>query len=458
MKLTSLSSHLSLSDRSKMRIIFIMIYLTIFALIVDTSIDKIYYLNFNESSLTTKVTLFMVIAIISLVGQYFFLQFVRNKSVDIRKTNILHIKSLSKIAYIVQTALTTLILIVVFQTTIQTQYSVGVLMSCVGISSLFGGSIMILLTLKFLSWFRSDKNIVLLLYGISSAIIASNIALTGVIVIELLLTKPDIIQPHFGLEYAYSRLGSLADTLLYGYSVSSMSGFVSAWISTIILLRQFSVQWKGKAHWIIITIPLAYFLIQFQPLFLNLFSQFVGSEPIFYGILSTLLITYSKPIGGMIFGGAFWSITRRLRHNGITMDYTTISAFGFILLFISNQILSLSTASYPPFGLATVNLLGLSCYMVLIGIYSSAISISQNAKLRATIRKVVVNRSNLLGSIGATQMSQFLEKEIFDVYNNITDKMHDDIGVAPSLSPMEAKEYCNMVIEELERSRSSDNA
>jgi hypothetical protein len=130
------------------------------------------------------------------------------------------------------------------------------------------------------------------------------------------------------------------------------------------------------------------------------------------------------------------------------MDYTTISAFGFILLFISNQMLLLSSASYPPFGLAAVSLLGLSCYMVLVGIYSSAISISQNAKLRVAIRKFE-NKSNLLDSIGATQMSEYLEKEIFYVYNKVTDKMHDEIGVTSSLSPTEAKEYCNTVIEEL---------
>jgi hypothetical protein len=91
--------------------------------------------------------------------------------------------------------------------------------------------------------------------------------------------------------------------------------------------------------------------------------------------------------------------------------------------------------------------------MVLGGIYSSAISISQNAKLRVAIRKFVENKSNLLDSIGATQMSRYLENEIFDVYNKVT-----DIGITPSLSQTEAKEYCDMVIEELERSRSSQKA
>jgi hypothetical protein len=52
-------------------------------------------------------------------------------------------------------------------------------------------------------------------------------------------------------------------------------------------------------------------------------------------------------------------------------------------------------------------------------------------------------------------MSQFLEKEIFNIYNSLTDELNDKIGITPSLSPAEAKRYCNEVIEEIERSRSS---
>jgi len=458
MGLGSLHLHQFFSHR-KTSAIYAAIYATIFALVLDTSINQIYYLNINQLvPPPIKVTLFIVIAAISLVGQYCFLQFVKNKSTDIVKANILHIKTISKVAYIVQSILTTLFLILLFQMIIQSQYSVVILMSCIGISSLFGVSILILLASRLLSWFRTDKNVTVLLYGISSAIIASNIAFGVVIVTDLLLTKPDMIQPHFGWEYATSSLGPLNDAILYGYSISSISGFIIAWISTIVLLRQFSVRWRDKAHWIIVSMPLAYFLIQFQPFFFNLFSQLIGSQPILYNIVITLFITYSKPIGGLIFGGAFWSITRRLRNSGIKMDYTTISALGFILLFISNQMLSLSSASYPPFGLAAITLLGLSCYMILVGIYSSAISISQNVKLRIAIRKLVENKSNLLDSIGATQMSRYLENEIFDAYNKVTDKIQDDIGIAPSLSPTEAKEYCDIVIGELERSRSSQKA
>lgn len=308
--------------------------ITILVLILDTSINQIYYLNINQYPLSSKVTLFISIAIISLIGQYGFLQFVRNKSIEITKASILHLRTLSRVTYVVQFILTALFLVLLFQIIIQTQYSVYILMSCIGISSLFGVCILILLASKLLSWFRSDKNVILVLYGTSSAIIASNITFGVVIVTNLLLTKPDMIQPHFGWEYAFSGLGLLNDVVLYGYSISSICGFVFAWISTMVLLNQYSVRWKGKAHWFVVSLPLVYFLIQFQPIFFDLFSQLIGSQPILYNIVSTLFITYSKPIGGLIFGGAFLAIAKKLRISGIKMDYITISAFGFILLSI----------------------------------------------------------------------------------------------------------------------------
>ncbi len=336
---------------------------------------------------------------------------------------------------------------------IETEYSVLVLIFSIGISYLFGGSMMILLALKFFSWFRSHRDIVVLLYGISSAIIASNIAFTAFIVIDLLLTRPDMIQPHFGWEFVYSHHETLSDVLLYGYAISSIAGFIFAWISTILLLRQFSVRWKGKAHWIIVTIPLAYFLIQFQPLFLNIFSEFLRSEPVTFGILQTLIITYSKPIGGLIFGAAFWTITKSLRRDSIMMDYTTISAYGFVLLFISNQALVLSSTSYPPFGFATINFLGLSCYMVLVGIYSSAISVSQNSKLRQSIRRLVLNESKLLESIGTAQMEQELQKRVLKVTKEQEETLREQTGVQSSLNEDDLKQYLSQVIEELERTK-----
>jgi hypothetical protein len=61
-------------------------------------------------------------------------------------------------------------------------------------------------------------------------------------------------------------------------------------------------------------------------------------------------------------------------------EYMTISAFGMMLLFTSNQPLGLTFLSYPPFGLATISFFGLASYLILIGVYSSAISVANDVK------------------------------------------------------------------------------
>jgi len=65
---------------------------------------------------------------------------------------------------------------------------------------------------------------------------------------------------------------------------------------------------------------------------------------------------------------------------------------------------------YPPFGLARVSFIGLASFLVMIGIYSSAISVSQDTKLRESIRRSAVSESKLLHNIGTAQMEQELQK------------------------------------------------
>jgi len=82
-----------------------------------------------------------------------------------------------------------------------------------------------------------------------------------------------------------------------------------------------------------------------------------------------------------------------------------ISAYGFVLLFLSSQaILLVNAVPYPPFGLATVSFIGLSSYMILVGIYCSAISVAEDSKLRQSIRSFALRESKLLDSIGTAQI------------------------------------------------------
>jgi hypothetical protein len=115
-------------------------------------------------------------------------------------------------------------------------------------------------------------------------------------------------------------------------------------------------------------------------------------------------------VDGILFSVAFWIIARKLSGNNVVRNYMIISAYGLVLVFVSNQAVVLVSAPYSPFGLATTSFTGLSSYLLLVGIYSSAISVAEDSKLRQTIRKLAVKEAKFLGSIGSAQMEDELQK------------------------------------------------
>ena len=64
----------------------------------------------------------------------------------------------------------------------------------------------------------------------------------------------------------------------------------------------------------------------------------------------------------------------------------------------------LVSAPYPPFGLITSSFMGLSSYLLFVGIYSSAIYVAEDSKSRQTIRKTAIKEAKLLDSIGTAQI------------------------------------------------------
>src|SRR6266496_1452776 len=104
----------------------------------------------------------------------------------------------------------------------------------------------------------------------------------------------------------------------------------------------------------------------------------------------TLVFNSADAVGRILFGITFLTIARNVNSKAIK-DYLIMSAIGMILLFSSKSAAgALGTAPYPPFGLGTVLFVGLSSYLLLVGIYSSAISVSGDSRLCKSIRKFAI--------------------------------------------------------------------
>ena len=85
--------------------------------------------------------------------------------------------------------------------------------------------------------------------------------------------------------------------------------------------------------------------------------------------------------------------------------------------------------------------MGLSAYLIFVGIYSSGVSISEDINLRRSIRKNAIEEAKLLVSIGSAQMHQQLEKKILQNASQKVEDMVKSTGVQPSLTDTDMKEY-----------------
>ncbi|MGA7899825.1 MAG: hypothetical protein WCA39_13295, partial [Nitrososphaeraceae archaeon] len=124
-----------------------------------------------------------------------------------------------------------------------------------------------------------------------------------------------------------------------------------------------------------------------------------------------------------------------------------------ILLFISYQVNGIVVTSYPPFGLVTISFMGLASYLILVGIYAAAISVSEDTKLRQSIRKIAVKESSLLDSIGSAEMEQQIEKRVLASTRAAKYSMLEQSGIESSLTEEDMKQYVEIVLSEIKNKK-----
>jgi hypothetical protein len=423
----------------------------IIALVVDTSLNKISDLYTGQSVLGWRISVFIVITVIYTTGQYFLLQFVGHKIHKFRSRQMLHLTLTYRIVVVVQSVLIGSMLVAILEMFLKSSYDVAILISTVAISYGTATVMMALLALKLFSWFRSNFNSVVLTYALSAAGLAINALLTAVLVILLLASlQQEVESTHIYSLPASFLPGSPTDLANSAYFISSITSFILTWIAAAMILHHYSNRLGRIKYWTVVSLPLVYFLTQFVSFSTGLFAPLLASDPTFYGILLSVMFIISKAIGGILFGLAFWTIRRTVGGSSVVKDYVTLSAIGFALLFVSNQGIVLTNAFYPPFGLATASFMGLASYLILIGIYSSAISVSEDSTLRRTIRSFV-RKSRLLDSIGTAQMEHEIQKRVVALTKQNQARMEEESGVQSSLSEEEVKAYLEQVLREVKK-------
>lgn len=439
------------------KIIFIVCIIVVIALISDVLLARTS--DLLSPTLVRKspntIAVFTLISIAYFVGQFMILFFVRNRSKKIDVSANMRFYRTYKITMTLQIALSIILLFVILQLITVSYYFIAPLVAAVTISYALAIVMMVFLMKSFLSWFRISKNFVILAYGISAATLAIHLGFTLFFAATVLLDRPAEVRTAV-TRVPFFAPGSISYILDNAYSLTSILSFSMLWVATALLLHHYSQKIGRIKYWVVVSLPLVYFLSQFPTLFLNLFNPIIRENPIFFGSLLTFIFTLSKPAGGILFGIAFWIISRHIRRTTEVRDYLLISALGFVLLFTSDQAIVLINVTYPPFGLTAVSFMGLSSYLVFVGIYYSAISLSHDDKVRREIKKFAMQESRLLDSIGSAQVEKDIAEKVTAI-RQIRNSSTQNLGVQPSIDEVEIRKYLEDVLDEMKAHKKEDN-
>ena len=437
---TLIHNGLLTSDRA----VFVVVSATIIGVLVETGIIRVSgFVGVRDLSL--DIAIFVGLGIFCVFSQLMILNFVRNK---IGKSFLSHnrIGLLNKVIVLVQLGIIALLVLVFLEVSLTSSYHTILIRTVIMSSFLTASALTALLSWRFIVWIRSNKNRLMIVYLIASLFISVS-AIAGVVYfLDQLSYRPDVIYPKtYGDFLTHIEIGN--SSLVYVYTISSAIAFVLLWTGTVFLLQSYRKKLGRWKYWILMSIPLLYFLSQFQPAVLNFMLSYVSDDPMLFNLVYIIMVNASRPIGGVLFGLAFILVARKLQNREVK-GYLVITGIGFLLLLVSYEAQALITAPFPPLGLLSGSYFGLAAYLIFIGLYSSAVSISQDSRLRASIRRSIELEIRFLGNIGDAEMDHRILDKVLTTSKKFAKVMPEETGVYSSLSDEEIKEYIEEVLAE----------
>jgi len=313
---------------------------------------------------------------------------------------------------------------------------------------------------KFLSWFKSSvnkrHNIMILAFAVSSMLFCISVTVTTVLdTKELVVSRPPSIDPHFhsSNSMASRHLSRIELVIhLYGFLVPQVTAIaIAETVAVAYFLRYFKDQIGRATFWTVIILPPVLFLTGiFVPQLLTTGSQFVYMEPRF--LMFRVMGTAGWVLADFVIAYAYLLVAKTLgrqitpSRNKI-FNYLIIAALSTILVSpaTNNWI---TNCSYPPFGAIQRAFLVLASFLFSIGIYSVALSVAQDAKLRHLAGNYAKEYA-LLDTLGnAQEDAEFIRKAVKLIHKH-AGAMEKETGVESSmLDDNEVRQYLDLVIRE----------
>ena len=210
------------------------------------------------------------------------------------------------------------------------------------------------------------------------------ISLVGMVVLfnVVWLQKSTTMTPKSEVVFGADRSSQIAEnTLQTDFGIAS---FILVWAGTVLLLRH-NIHRIGKVKfWTLLSTPIIIFSASYLSLYQSLASTIGTNNPTMSLVLPLLLIIFSGIASATLIGFAFRFVAKPLSDTTYIKDYMIITSYGFILF--CSATLTSASPGYPPFGFVNVLLVGPFSFLILNGLYRSAISIAEDVNLRRSIK------------------------------------------------------------------------
>ena len=298
-------------------------------------------------------------------------------------------------------------------------------------------------------WLVSNRSISIFIYGIAFAIFffaTTSALITTLLQVEGLLSSSITPVPN---PWDRTSLRNLVFSELY--RASSIAVFSLVWLATSLMLKNYSLNYtKGvgkKKYWVLVSLPLLYFLAS-TDFILDQLNPIIFQYPYLSNFI-VYLFGGTKNVGGIFFAVSFILMSKYALNKNLKI-FLAFTGAGIMMLFSSLQISVLQLLPYPPFGLITLSIMPFSSYLLLIGLYYSALSIAHDNHVLTELKKRVKEEpSSFLSGIGSAEWSKKVENLVDDIMKRTEEPVRPTDS---DLSSEDIQRYLMEVIEEIRKS------
>ena len=424
-------------------------------MILDSIIVNVYINIPNEPSPIENAHLFTILVIIFILINFFLLAYARIGLSRLKKS-MSSISHSNRILVVSQLIIFASLIIMSIHVLVYRFNEIMLISFVIYLSSITSIGFLIFLNYQFFKWFLSKRNPLILLYSIAFVFVIASL-ITSVLYLGTNLSHYDsdvrltFIKTQIS---GYSNYGENLDLLTNLYNYLSIFSFMTLWIPSVYLLKSHAIKLGKIRYYILVTIPIIYFVLPFLVTQYGIFDQFISEYDSEFNLIYYYLFSPYKQVGGLLFGLVFWLTASKIKRENVKI-LVRIAGLGMIMLFGSMVIHGLTYVVSPPFGIVTIGFLPIAAYLLLLGIFSSTIELSVDSKIRRELQKTG-KQFALLDSISKAQV----EKSVLNTVKQVIKEtdVKDTNYVDPNILNEDYLEYAKEVMNEIKRIQGKDNA